>query len=82
MSAHNGLPVSGYRLQSEEAVAIVNSNKALEERLLRVMDDMVSSAMFDQRWLSIARTDLEKGFMALNRAVFRPGRVALPEDGQ
>lgn len=82
MSAHKGLPVSGYRPQSEEAVAIVNSNKALEERLLRVMDDMAGSDMFDQRWLSIARTDLEKGFMALNRAVFRPGRVALPEDGK
>ena len=31
----------------------------------------------DQRWLAIARTNIEQGFMALNRAIFRPERVEL-----
>ncbi len=31
-------------------------------------------------WLAIARTQIEQGFMALNRAVFKPGRVRLAED--
>jgi len=34
----------------------------------------------DQRWLAIARTHFQEGFMALNRSVFQPGRVKLPED--
>jgi hypothetical protein len=35
---------------------------------------MKDDAQYDQRWLSIARTMLEEGFMALNRAVFKPQR--------
>lgn len=35
---------------------------------------------YDPRWLSIARTHFQEGFMALNRAVFQPQRVKLPED--
>lgn len=35
---------------------------------------------FDPRWLAIARTGFEQAFMALNRAVFQPQRIALPED--
>jgi hypothetical protein len=36
----------------------------------------------DRRWAAIARTHIEEGFMSLNRAVFRPERVSLPEDEQ
>lgn len=36
----------------------------------------------DPRWLSIARPHFQEGFMALNRAVFQPGRIKLPEDGE
>ncbi len=36
----------------------------------------------DKRWLALAKTQIEQGFMAMNRAVFQPGRVSLPEDGQ
>jgi hypothetical protein len=31
----------------------------------------------DQRWLATGRTDIEKGFMAVNRAIFQPGRAQL-----
>lgn len=81
MSAeHKGLPVAGYKPQTAEAVALVNGNKRIEEEILRLMDAMQGTPEFDQRWLAIARTQIEQGFMALNRAVFRPGRVALAED--
>lgn len=76
-----GLPVSGYRAQRPEAVAAVNSNKEIEERLLRMLDELKSDSMVDQRWLQAGRTDTEKGFMAVNRAIFKPGRAKLPEDG-
>jgi hypothetical protein len=36
----------------------------------------------DQRWLAIGRTHIEEAFMAINRAVFQPQRVKLPEDAQ
>lgn len=37
---------------------------------------------YDQRWLAIARTHFQEGFMALNRAMFQPTRIKLPEDGE
>lgn len=77
---HQGLPVAGYTLQSEAAVEQVNLHKQLEERLLRVLDELKAYPGIDQRWLATGRTDIEKGFMAVNRAVFCPQRVELPED--
>jgi hypothetical protein len=80
MSEHRGLPVAGYRTQSEANVALVNGNKQDEELLLRQLDRMTGDQAFDQRWLAIARSHFEQGYMALNRAIFRPARVKLPED--
>ena len=83
MAEHQGLPVAGYRPQSDLAVNVVNEHKRLEEELLRRLDGLANTdwAPFaDPRWLSIARTHFEQGLMALNRAVFRPQRVKLPED--
>lgn len=81
MTATTGLPVSGYRPQSDKAIATVNENKLLEERILRQLDTLAQDPAADRRWLAIARTGIEQGFMAANRAVFQPGRVSLPEDG-
>ena len=75
-----GLPVSGYRPQSETAVAKVNANKEIEERVLRLLDALALDDTVDRRWLAIGRTAIEQGFMAVNRAVFQPGRASLPED--
>lgn len=87
------LPVKGYQPQTEGKVALVNSFKVDEELLLRKLDALrdgnlpfstapgsVNHAMADQRWLAIGRTALEQAFMAINRAVFKPSRVELPED--
>lgn len=78
----NGLPVPGYRPQSDEAVAIVTAMKRTEEKLLRALDDLAQRGDIDQRWLAIGRTGIEQGFMAVNRSIFRPARVALPGDGE
>lgn len=83
------LPVAGYKAQSAENVQLVNGFKADEERILRKLDQLSQLGHFhegpgpapvDLRWLQIGRTDLERAFMAINRAVFQPGRVELPED--
>lgn len=78
-----GLPVSGYRDQSSTAVKLVNEFKALEERVLRHLDELKADThevQPDQRWLAIGRTSIEQGFMAVNRSVFKPGRVAFSDD--
>lgn len=72
---HSGLPVAGYKPQSAEAVRLVNENKKLEELMLRQLDELASRGDIDKRWLAIGRTAIEQGFMAVNRAVFQPGRV-------
>jgi len=82
MTEHSGLPVSGYKPQSDDKVALVNVNKALEERVLRQLDSMKGNIAYDQRMVSIAYTGIQEAFMWANRAVFQPGRVALPEDDQ
>jgi hypothetical protein len=80
MTDHQPLPVAGYRPQSSDSVEMVNAHKALEEKILRVLDGYAGSTQIDQRWLAIGRTQLEQAFMALNRAIFRPARVSLEVD--
>ena len=80
MAQHEGLPVAGYQPQSDERVQLVNENKVTAERILRAIERDTKNGLLDPRWAAIARTDIEKGFMALNRAVFQPSRAKLPED--
>jgi len=82
MSTHEGLPVSGYKPQSEEALAVVNGNKWFEELLLRRLDALAVDPTIDKRWLAIGRTAIEQGFMAINRAVFKPERAETDNDNE
>lgn len=75
-----GLPVDGYTPQPDDAISLVNVNKQIEERVMRIIDAFVGDPRIDPRWLGLARDQIEQGFMSLNRAIFRPGRVKLPED--
>ena len=75
---HQGLPVAGYRPQSEQNVSLVNENKVLEERVLRQIDKHVrnhDSREIDQRMVALARTKVQEAFMWLNRSVFQPSRI-------
>ena len=75
-----GLPVAGYKpTQPAWAIEAVNDFKELEERSLRAVEAL-SGADVDHRFLAIGKTQLQQAFMAINRAVFQPGRVSLPED--
>ena len=69
-----------YRPQTEDNVIRVNKNKVLEEQVLRVLDQLaqMTTHEIDHRWLAIGRTNIEQGFMAVNRAIFKPERVKLP----
>ena len=78
--------IKGYRELTEDEIAAMNKGKALEQELLKWMaslappkshgfesdpaDDRPVKA--DGRWLAIAKTQLQQGFMALARSIARP----------
>ena len=74
--ANEGLPIAGYREQPDWAVDLVNKNKRMEETLLGVLDKLAGVEEFDKRWLALGRTHIEQGFMAINRAIWRPSRLS------
>lgn len=80
MTDHKGLPVSGYNPQTDDKVAVVNANKELEERCIRAAEAIRDAEGMDGRMAALAITNIQQGFMWLNRAVFQPGRVKLPGD--
>jgi hypothetical protein len=77
-----GVEIPGYRKQSAATLHVVKFQKEWEERALRHLDWLETHPGVDRRWLAIARTGFEKSFMAVNRALLQPGRIALPEDAE
>lgn len=70
-------PIKGYRHLSVAEVDLINRAKDLANQVgdfvellaqLQPSDDTYA----DPRWLNIARTDLQKGFMALARSIAKP----------
>lgn len=60
---------------------IVAQCRQIEERILRVLDAVAKEEGFaDPRWLAVGRTDIEKGFSSIGRAILNPERAMLPED--
>jgi hypothetical protein len=54
---------------------MVSVSRRMEETVLRHLDKLADDSEIDKRWLAIARTHIEQGFMALNRSVMRPERI-------
>jgi hypothetical protein len=77
--------ILGYSTPTEENIAQVNINKVMEERLLQRLDELFDysktgeseSIHYDARWLAVAKTHFEQGFMAMNRAIMQPNRFKL-----
>jgi hypothetical protein len=67
--------VLGYVDQPEGHIDMVNENKLVEEACLQMIDYLELLDSVDKRWLAIGRTHIELGWMAINRAIFRPERV-------
>ena len=63
--------IKGYRELSEAEIAGMNTMKALEQQVLDALQQAVANGA-DGRWAAIAKTDLQKGFMAAGRAIARP----------
>lgn len=73
--------IKGYRELSEAEIKLMNAIKDKDAEvgeLVRQLEEHNSQLLRDQpgaldgRWLAIGKTDLQKGFMALTRAVGNP----------
>lgn len=69
--------ISGYRDLTEAEIALMNEGKALAEQVREYTEKLKdfrtdAGDTVDGRWLSIGVTDLQKGFMAVIRAIARP----------
>lgn len=64
--------ITGYRDLSQEEIDSMNEAKALAEQVGVLVARLGASVETEQRWLAIAKTDLQKGFMALVRSIAKP----------
>lgn len=72
--------IKGYRELTQGEIDRMNRAKQLEREVLEFINDEQARAnsgqaldnMADPRWLAIAKTDIQKGFMSLGRAIARP----------
>lgn len=64
--------ISGYRDLSESEIAAMNEIKAKASEVGDLIDKVSKVEGVDQRWLSIAKTDLQKGFMSAVRSIAKP----------
>lgn len=64
--------IKGYRELSEQKVALINEVKETGEELGNLIATLKQMPEIDQRWVSIAQTDLQKGIMALVRSIAQP----------
>lgn len=63
--------IKGYKELSQAKIDLMNEVKAMG----RAIDDLLVKLAFediDERWLSIGRTDLQKGLMAVTRSIAQP----------
>ena len=69
MSDNQHQKIKGYRDLSEEEIALTNYAKDIADWLVEALGRNES---VDRRWLTIAKTDLQKSFIALIRSIARP----------
>lgn len=82
MTSNDDKAIKGYRTLSVADIALVNKNKVLEEKLLRLLDQVCPDDERSERakWRAIARTHIQQGFMAWNRALMQPQRIAIEDE--
>lgn len=71
--------IKGYRDLSATEIASMNEVKELAALVGNLIDklatedpQLLDSISVDKRWLAIAKTDLQKGFMSLVRSIAQP----------
>ena len=65
-------PITGYRALTGDEIAVINAVKKIASMVGDMVEILKVDKAVDQRWLAVANTDLQKGFMALIRAIAKP----------
>ena len=64
--------ITGYRDLSQEEIDAMNKSKALASQVGDFIQELEKNGYVDKRWLAIAKTDLQKAFMAITRSIAKP----------
>lgn len=64
--------IKGYRELDQNEIDLMNQIKQKGAELGELVGQLKADTDVDQRWVSIGATDLQKGLMALTRAVAKP----------
>lgn len=64
--------ITGYRQLTEQEAELMNEIKQKGVELGELVDKLVATDSIDGRWVSIGKTDLQTGIMALVRSVAKP----------
>lgn len=64
--------IDGYRELTQEEIGTMNAIKRLAKEVGALCDGLATLENSDPRWIAIGKADLQKGFMALVRAIARP----------
>jgi len=64
--------IKGYRDLSQEEIDLMNEAKELSSKVGELVDKIFAEESTDKRWVSVGKTDLQKGFMSLIRGIAQP----------
>ncbi len=64
--------IKGYRDLTPAEIEAMNKVKVKAEEVGQLIEDLQNIPGVDLRWVSIAKTNLQQGFMAAVRAVAKP----------
>lgn len=64
--------ITGYRQLTEQEAELMNEIKQKGVELGDLVDKLAGTDSIDDRWVSIGKTDLQTGIMALVRSVAKP----------
>ena len=64
--------ITGYRDLTQVEIDLMNAIKTHGSQLGKLVEDLQALPSTDKRWVSIGKTDLQIGLMALTRSVAQP----------
>lgn len=64
--------IKGYRDLSEGEIRAMNAVTSEAERIELLVEELEQNKGLDQRWVAIAKTQLQQGFMSARRSIAQP----------
>ena len=64
--------ITGYRELSQQEIDDMNAVKAMARDVGAMIEELQQNKGLDQRWVAIAKTHLQQGFMAATRSIAQP----------